>query len=286
MTDALFIVNPISGKSSGRKQRIIKALQKAGCEIVYTQYAGHAEILAREATQKTVVAVGGDGTVNEVARGLYGSAKTMGIIPCGSGNGLANHLNIKGKTSKLLDIIEHGQPTAVNCWTIDGRPFFSVSGVGLDAIVSERFATAGTRGLSTYIKEAVKTWRHFKPAHYILKIDGTTIETDAVFITCANSNQWGNEARIANLASINDGLLDIVVMEMFHTWEIPHLVWLLMTGRANRCRHIKYLKGKQIDILRTEAGPAHFDGDYFRCEAEVQLRRLDHDLKILTPAKQ
>lgn len=282
--DALFIVNPISGKGR-KKKRIIKGLQKAGCKIVYTEYAGHAEKLAREASESIVAAVGGDGTLNEVARGLLGTDKTLALIPCGSGDGLARHLGIRGSLKHELKVIEDGNVEYLDCAEIDGRPFFSVSGVGLDAIVSERFAKAGKRGVTTYITEAVKTWRGFKPEHYTIVVDGQVIETDAVLITVANSNQWGNGAKITPLASTHDGLLDISVLDMFHTWELPVLVWHLMTGSADRSRRLKCYKGKDIRISRPCEGPAHCDGDYIPASDAVSVRILDQRLKILVPRK-
>ena len=134
----LFIVNPISGH--GRKKHIISRLQKNGHKIVCTEYAGHAEKLAREASDDIVVAVGGDGTVNEVARGLVGTGKTLGIIPCGSGDGLARHLGISHVFTKAMNVITSGKVNPLDAGTINDRLFFSVCGVGFYAIVSEKFA--------------------------------------------------------------------------------------------------------------------------------------------------
>ena len=120
----LFIVNPISGK--GRKERIVSFLQKEGCKVAFTEYAGHAEIIAREASESVIVAVGGDGTVNEVARGVLGTDKTLGIIPCGSGDGLALHLGISRLYKKAYETIIKGNTTLIDTCQINGRPFFSV----------------------------------------------------------------------------------------------------------------------------------------------------------------
>ena len=153
----IFIVNPISGRN--RKTRMISSLKKAGYKVVCTQYAGHAEQIAREAQERVIVAVGGDGTVNEVARGLFGTGKTLGIIPCGSGDGLARHLGISHYFNKALETLLKGKVSHLDAGTINGRMFFSVCGVGFDAVVSERFAKCGRRGLSSYISEGLKTWR-------------------------------------------------------------------------------------------------------------------------------
>lgn len=284
----LFIVNPISGRG-GRKAGILSLLRSSGCEIAFTEYAGHAEQIAAGTEADTVVAVGGDGTLNEVARGILGAyrnsgvCKTLGILPCGSGDGLARMLGLHTTAKKGLEIIRRGKTQPLDCAEIDGRPFFSVCGVGLDAIVSEDFAKAGKRGLVTYINEAVKEWGHFRPEHYVLEIDGRTIERDAVLITVANSNQWGNEARVTPLASVCDSLLDITVVSMFRTMEIPLLAAELMTGHFDRNRHVECLQGKEIAIHRETEGPAHCDGDCITAGRDVRVRLLPERLRILVP---
>lgn len=291
-SSVLFIVNPISGHKS-KKQRIVKRLQKSGCKIAYTRFAGDAVDLAHNAAEDIVVAVGGDGTVNEVARGLIGTGKTLGIIPCGSGDGLARHLGLSART-RAEALVSGAEVRELDWGTINGRPFFSVCGTGLDAIVSERFAKAGRRGVWTYVREALATWKNFKPLHYVIEIDGQRLETDAVLITCGNSSQWGNGARIAPLAKSDDGLLDVTVLKMFRNVEIPILVWRLMTGSLHKSRRTICLKGKSIDIHCSgpagSAGsgnnvpmtfPAHFDGDWFTAGPDLEIRIMPDPLRVL-----
>ena len=277
----LFIVNPISGRN--RKTRMISSLKKAGYKVVCTQYAGHAEQIAREAEEQVVVAVGGDGTVNEVARGIVGTGKTLGIIPCGSGDGLARHLGISHIYKNALNTIVSGKTCALDAGTINGRMFFSVCGVGLDAIVSERFARCGKRGLSSYIKEGLKTWSIYKPEHYTVEIDGQSIENDAMFVTIGNSNQWGNGAKITPLADSQDGLLDISIVEEFRAIEFPILAGMLMTGSAHKSRRVKTYKGRHISIKRTYDGPAHADGDWFHASKELEIKIIPDALRVLVP---
>lgn len=279
----LYIVNPISGNKR-KKDRIVALLRDRGCNMRFTACAGDAVNIARNASEDIVVAVGGDGTVNEVARGLTGTGKTLGIIPCGSGDGLARHLGISGSFPKMISIIEEGHTAPLDWGTIDGKPFFSVCGVGLDAIVSERFAKAGKRGLETYVKEALATWKHFRPDHYRITVDGNCIETDAVLITIGNSSQWGNGAKIAPLARTDDGLLDISILGTFNDLKIPALVAELMTGTLHRSRHVKYLKGKKITIERSDSGPCHFDGDYTPGGKTVEIRLQSERLRVIVPS--
>jgi YegS/Rv2252/BmrU family lipid kinase len=275
----IFIVNPISGK--GRSKRLANKLLAKGYKVLFTEYAGHAEKLAREAIDEVVVAVGGDGTVNEVARGLVGSNKALGIIPCGSGDGLARHLGISHNTNKALKRIENGECKCMDAAEINGRLFFSVCGVGFDAVVSERFAKCGKRGLANYIKQGLKTWKEYAPERYTIEIDGTSIETDALFITIGNSNQWGNGAKITPLADCCDGILDITVVEEFGAFALPGMAYRLMTGTLDRSQLVHCYKGKNIRIVRANEGPAHADGDWFLTSNTLDIRILPSALNII-----
>lgn len=275
----IFIVNPISGK--GRSKRLANKLLAKGYKVLFTEYAGHAEKLAREAIDEVVVAVGGDGTVNEIARGLVGSNKTLGIIPCGSGDGLARHLGISHNTNKALKRIENGECKCMDAAEINGRLFFSVCGVGFDAVVSERFAKCGKRGLANYIKQGLKTWKEYAPERYTIEIDGTSIETDALFITIGNSNQWGNGAKITPLADCCDGILDITVVEEFGAFALPGMAYRLMTGTLDRSQRVHCYKGKNIRIFRANEGPAHADGDWFIASNTLEIKILPSALKVL-----
>lgn len=275
----IFIVNPISGK--GRSKRLANKLLAKGYKVLFTEYAGHAEKLAREAIDEVVVAVGGDGTVNEVARGLVGSNKALGIIPCGSGDGLARHLGISHNTNKALKRIENGECKCMDAAEINGRLFFSVCGVGFDAVVSERFAKCGKRGLANYIKQGLRTWKEYAPERYTIEIDGTSIETDALFITIGNSDQWGNGAKITPLADCCDGILDITVVGEFGAFALPGMAYRLMTGTLDRSQRVHCYKGKNIRIVRANEGPAHADGDWFIASNTLEIKILPSALKVL-----
>lgn len=277
----LFIVNPISGKS--RKERIIALLKAEGHKVVCTEYAGHAQLLAKEAPERIIVAVGGDGTVNEVAKGILGTDKVLGIIPCGSGDGLALHLGISRDFKKALKTIKEGKTHTIDTASINGRPFFSVCGVGFDAVVSERFARSGKRGLMNYIEQGLKTWREYTPEKYTICIDGESWENDAALVTVGNSSQWGNNAKIAPLADISDGMLDITIVDMFNTIEMPALGYLLLTGRLDHNSKVHCYRGKDITICRKTEGPAHADGDWFEAGTEINISILPHSLNVLVP---
>ncbi len=288
MKKILFIANPLSGGKD--KKSILKDIdaaidrQRFAPSFVYTERPGHATSLARDAEADIVVAVGGDGTVSEVAQGLVGTDKVLGIIPCGSGDGLAFHLGLSRNPLKALRTIQDGTSETMDYGTVDGRPFFCTSGVGLDAEVAWEFASAGKRGLWTYISLAWKIWQHFKPETYKIDVDGRTLSVPAVFVTVGNANQWGNQARITSLASVQDGLLDVTVVAPFHTWEIPVLATKLLDGRAHTSRRVTLLRGKRVTVVREKEGPAHYDGDPCLKGKEIHYEIVPAALHVRVPA--
>ena len=288
MKKILFIANPLSGGKD--KKTILKDIdaaidrQRFAPSFVYTERPGHATSLARDADADIVVAVGGDGTVSEVAQGLVGTDKVLGIIPCGSGDGLAFHLGLSRNPLKALRTIQDGTSETMDYGMVDGRPFFCTSGVGLDAEVAWEFASAGKRGLWTYISLAWKIWQHFKPETYKIDVDGRTLSVPAVFVTVGNANQWGNQARITSLASVQDGLLDVTVVAPFHTWEIPVLATKLLDGRAHTSRRVTLLRGKRVTVVREKEGPAHYDGDPCLKGKEIHYEIVPAALHVRVPA--
>lgn len=288
MKKILFIANPLSGGKD--KKTILKDIdaaidrQRFAPSFVYTERPGHATSLARNADADIVVAVGGDGTVSEVAQGLVGTDKVLGIIPCGSGDGLAFHLGLSRNPLKALRTIQDGTSETMDYGMVDGRPFFCTSGVGLDAEVAWEFASAGKRGLWTYISLAWKIWQHFKPETYKIDVDGRTLSVPAVFVTVGNANQWGNQARITSLASVQDGLLDVTVVAPFHTWEIPVLATKLLDGRAHTSRRVTLLRGKRVSVVREKEGPAHYDGDPCMKGKEIHYEIVPAALHVRVPA--
>ncbi len=283
-----FVVNPISGGKD--KGAILAAVRKHldgslySAEFLPTERAGQAEELARSCQADVVVAVGGDGTVNEVARGLLGTGKTLGIIPCGSGDGLALHLGISRSPVKAVQTLNEGCVTPIDAASLNGRPFFCTAGMGLDAQVSLDFARSTERGLTNYISLAWEEWKHHPGEEYTLRgADGETWSGKAVFITVANANQWGNQARIAPMASLQDGRLDVIVVRPFNTLEIPDMAARLMTGLAPTSRHILHFSGPSFHIGRKHPGAVHCDGDPFEGGTEFDLAVRAGALPVLVP---
>lgn len=287
-----FIINPISGTQE--KEQIIELINefldvdKYTFQIVYTQYAGHAEEIAAQCAEEghfAVVAVGGDGTVNEVARALTHTSTALGIIPCGSGNGLARHLQISMQARKALEVINEGFVERIDYGTINRRKFFCTCGVGFDAFVSLKFAEAGKRGLNTYIEQSLNASLNYKPETYKVTVDGNETEIyQAFLIACGNAAQYGNNAYIAPKATLTDGLLDVTILNPFTPLDVPSLALQLFTKTIDQNNHIKTLRCKTINIRREKAGVVHYDGDPVMMGANLKVKIHPAGLKVIVPA--
>lgn len=278
MRNILFIINPKSG--TDRKIYIRQSIgrhidtKKYDYKIRYTEYAGHAEEIAREAATAgidIVVAVGGDGTVNEVARALIHTNTALGIIPCGSGNGLARHLQLPIDPEGAIKMINAGIIKSLDYGTMNGLPFFCTCGMGFDAFVSMKFAHSGKRGLISYIENTLRETLTYKPDTYTLRFDDTEVQQRAFVIACANASQYGNNAFIAPAASMSDGLMDITVLEPFPPIEAPQLALQLFNGTLTTNSRVKTFKAKKVRITRNGNDPVHVDGDPLTTAQEIEV---------------
>lgn len=268
MERILFIINPIAGKGRGKKHisRIERTLDKTrfAPEFVLTEYGGHATEIARDAAARgvdVVVAVGGDGTVNETACGLVGTKTALGIIPNGSGDGLALHLGIPRHIAGAVRKINNGKPVLADSGLVEEHRFFCTTGVGFDAKVACDYANAGSRGIKTYVAKAVEDWKNFKPSHYVITTEDMKMEVDAMLVTVGNANQWGNRCHIAPTASVTDGLLEITIVKPISIIQAPDLLIKLFKYEAYKSEHIIHLRGKKITIQRNGGLEAHYDGE-------------------------
>ena len=278
MRTILFIINPKSGtdKKLYVRQIIGKKIDvsKFSYQVRYTEYAGHAEVLAREAVEKgtdIVVAVGGDGTVNEVARALIHTQTALGIIPCGSGNGLARHLQLPMDPEGAIQMINEACIKSLDYGTMNNLPFFCTCGMGFDAFVSMKFANSGKRGLLSYIENTLRETLTYKPDTYTLTLDDQQIEQRAFVIACANASQYGNNAFIAPAATMSDGLMDITVLEPFSAIEAPQLALQLFNGTLTTNSRVKTFKARKAHIKRLSKAPVHVDGDPLLTDTEIDV---------------
>lgn len=292
----VFIVNPKSGTSSkNRFDQVVKKTlnpEQFDWKIVRTEYAGHAEVIARQCAADGIdicVAVGGDGTVNEVARALTGSQTALGIVPCGSGNGLAHHLCLPMSMKGALAIIAQGHTDTFDYGLINEHPFFCTCGIGFDAFISMKFSQSGRRGLATYAKMVLKEGLKYKPDSYELTIEdesGTTHHYEAFLIACANAAQYGNNTYIAPGASMQDGLLDVIIIQPFKgIVGGPKVLLDLMLKTIKSNSHVKNFRARRIHIHRPDEAAVHFDGDPIIMGNDIEITVRPRGLKAIVNPK-
>ncbi len=274
----VFVVNPISGThSKDALEHIVRETldsEKYDWRIVKTAYAGHASVISAQCVDEGIdicVAVGGDGTVNEVARSLVQSSTALGIVPCGSGNGLARHLCLPMDMKGALEIINQGRIEQFDYGIINDQPFFCTCGMGFDAFVSLKFAEAGKRGLVTYVENVLKEGLKYKPETYIVEDESGAHRYKAFLITCANAAQYGNNAYIAPGASMQDGLMDVIVMEPFNVMEAPKLAMDLFAKTISSNSRIKTFQARRVNIHRDNPGAVHYDGDPLQMGTDIEV---------------
>lgn len=288
----LFIVNPISGhKDKKNFPSLVESLidkEKYDYSISWTEYGGHAKELAREAIASgvdVIVAVGGDGTINEIGTAMLSAEQTFAIVPCGSGNGLARHLHIPLKAEKVItEVINKGVKSKIDTASINGVPFISIGGVGFDAIIADYFAKDPNRGLKTYVKLVTERYFKFQPEKYHLILDDDTeIDCEPLFISFANSNQFGNNAVVSPHASLNDGLLDVCVFKKPSFISIPDVAVKLMTSRIDHSKIVDIYKAKKIKVIRQKEDIANVDGEAMMMAKDLDIEIKPLSLNILLP---
>ena len=285
---AVFIINLISGTSdkAAIPGLIDQYLDKTQFEyeIAVTQYAGHASEIAAKAKDDgvdVVVAVGGDGTVNEVARAIVHSSTALGIIPCGSGNGLARHLLLPLNVRKAIEVINRCEIRQLDYGIINDYPFFCTCGMGFDAFVSMKFAEAGKRGPITYVENVLREGLKYKPETYTIEDDNGTLQYKAFLISCANASQYGNNAYIAPQASMSDGLMDVIIMEPFDVFEAPQISIEMFSKTLDKNSKIKTFRTRHLHIHRDKPGVIHYDGDPVMTGADIDVELKPKGINII-----
>ena len=300
MKNIAFIINPVSGskETQNAKKKLPKLImQTLDAEqwlpnIAFTEYAGHATEMAYQYARMgfdAVVAVGGDGTVNEVAKGLVKSYQqsgisrqtALGIIPMGSGNGFARHLNIPIRPQKALEMINHSEPISVDYGLANGKLFVSTCGTGFDALIADHFAGSNKRGFMTYVQNVLKDVFSYTPQTYHLVGDGLDVTHKAFLITFANANQWGNDALIAPKASVQDGKMDIMLMSSHAIFGSASLALRLFAGSIDDSHFMDTIRAKEVTLEREEAAPFHIDGDPVEMEKDIHIQIIPDGMRVL-----
>jgi YegS/Rv2252/BmrU family lipid kinase len=292
MARIAFIMNPIAGtKDKAAAWSYIGQVFGLSPDYELTMYTtacandGYRKALQFAGERyDAVVAVGGDGTVNEVARGLLHSQTALGIIPMGSGNGLARHLQIPLNFRKAIEIIRSGDTQLIDAAEINEKIFFCTAGVGFDALIGNLFNQRGKRGLYNYIGLSTRSALHYLPREYLIHIDGATMRRRAFLITVANASQWGNNAYIAPNANISDGWLDIVILNGYSLIEAPILLPRLFTRSIHKAWSTEVLRGRHIRIVRTKDDYVHFDGESAVMGKAIDIKVIPLALKVIIPS--
>ncbi len=284
----LFIVNPISGGLSKRKlpQLIVKKLDRNlfEPELFYTSL----KLNAREITLKAlaekfdiIIASGGDGTMNQVAQCLINTDVIMGILPLGSGNGLARHLNIPLKVSRAIGFINKLNVQRIDTIKINDEYSVNCIGIGFDAFVAHQFSKLPKRGFQTYIATTLKYFKHYKRQFYKIDIDGQLFAGKAALVTFANSSQWGNNFYIASTADITDGKIDITIIKHLNFRNILQLTYRLISKTIHKSSQAITFKVQKIKFVLEENTPMHIDGEPRLVCDEFTVEIVPHSLNIL-----
>jgi YegS/Rv2252/BmrU family lipid kinase len=285
-----FIINPIAGK--GLAPRITALVEKSGLQNIYditihlTEYPQHATQLAAKAVQDkcdVVVAVGGDGTVNEVAAALNGSDTALGIIPAGSGNGFARHIGMKLQPTAALEQLKKSTLKAVDTIFINGIFSLNVSGFGFDGYVAWLFNKSNKRGLSNYTKIALKEYYRYPTVDFELMIDGKKITTNAHMLVISNASQFGNKAIIAPMADISDGKLDLAIVKRPAIGAMIPMFIRLFTGTLKNGKNIKYYHCSSFTAKAARPIHLHIDGEANEPIETIEVKISPSSLKVVVP---
>lgn len=289
--ELLVIINPISGtgKQKGIDSKINDILDKSkfNIEIIKTEYAGHASEIAEKAIEekKDIIAViGGDGTVNEVAKMLVNSNVAMAIVPCGSGNGLARHLGISMHPLKALEQINKFEAREIDCIDINGEKCFNVAGVGFDALVSYQFANMNSRGFFSYLKSVLGSYFSYKNQEYTIETETKTVKEKAFLFSIANSCQYGNNAYINPQAKIDDGKCEIVSLKKPSLLTLPIVGIRFLNKTLHKSSYCNIYSGSNFKIHQGDE-ISHIDGEPLKLSKDLEIKVLAKSLKVYIDSK-
>lgn len=279
-----FIYNPNAGNKSNRyRQKLINTLQKIpNTHLLLTEYPNHATQLVERLIPihpTKIIAVGGDGTINEIGNALKGSTIPMGIIPLGSGNGLARHLGIPMRTSSAIDIALHGNATSIDVLAWNKRAFFCTAGIGFDAQVAALFHQGTRRGFLNYIKSTFKALTIFKSIYIGI---GSNQEEPYFSVTIANANQFGNNAFISPLSNLQDALFEIVKVKNGNLWEKAQLGISLFSKKIHKHPLVQVDQANSIQLSAPLGAAYHLDGEsLLTSEKLIQIEILPEKLMVI-----
>lgn len=285
------IINPIAGvRPKDEIPGVVHEMlppDQFDVDIRFTEYAGHASEIATEAVARgadSVVAIGGDGTINETAKSLIGSNTALGIVPMGSGNGLARHIQIPLEMKRALQVVRDGHRDVIDYGDVNGHIFFCTAGIGFDAMVSHEFSEKKGRGPINYARSAIEVFAKYNPLTYSIYTDDGKVNERAFLIAIGNAAQWGNNAYIAPRASMTDGLLDITIVKPFQLIEAPQMAMQLFSGHLDENPNVITFRSESIRIVAPQTHCiVHVDGEPFELNGVLIINVHKAGLYVLTP---
>lgn len=284
---ALFIINPVSGGK--KKDQVPHLIEKHldhddyDYKIEFSTLDNEIRAIAIEGAKHydIIVAVGGDGTVNETASAIAGTDKLLGIIPYGSGNGLARFLKIPMDAAKAIQLLNMGKVKAIDSAKLNDKWFFNMAGMGFDAHISEVFSRTKRRGFQSYFKSSIQEISKYKAQKYHLEIDGHIYDRTAFMLSFANSSQYGNNAHVSPHASLHDGLLDVCVIKPFPAYRLPEMGLRMLTKTSESSKFVEIIRGRHIKVERAAPGPVHLDGEPSIIGANAHIEVFPGSLKVI-----
>ena len=283
------IINPVSGTKSKKglpEKTMTIDPHDFDVHMFMTGYEGHASQIAKDAVDKNVdyvIAVGGDGTINEVARMLVGTDIIFGIIPSGSGNGLARDLHIPMNHQKAIEIIKENNVKKIDYGIANDNIFFCTCGVGFDAQVSEKVLNQSSRGKLMYAKSMIDVFYNFKPEKYKVTSDDQVFEDEAFLVTCANASQYGNDSFIAPHADIQDGKMNIAILKPLSVLNATQTAIQLMSKNIGNNSKLVEMITSEVLIEREREGVMHLDGNAIQTGKDISVRIINKGLNVLVP---
>jgi YegS/Rv2252/BmrU family lipid kinase len=287
-----FIINPKSGRR--KKTDLVSFIrqnldmEKYSPFFYTTEYSGHASLLATQAISEgctKIVAVGGDGTVNEVGATVINLNASLGILPRGSGNGLARHLGIPANLLRAIEILNRGQSKRIDAGKLNDIWFFCTCGVGFDARIGHKFTKVSKRGFISYVRTVLKQYKRYKPKKYRFFIDGKKYKRRAFLITIANASQYGNNVYIAPNALIDDGLFDVCIVKPFPFLKFPFLSLKLFNRSIENSKYHEMIRGKEIRFKKPKKKYIfHYDGEPAKFKKEkIRITLHSQCLQVIVP---
>jgi len=282
-----FIINPISGV--GKKGKLPSLIDQYldknlfEHEICFSQYRFHAKELAKEAAENgfhIVCAVGGDGSVHEVGTALIGSTTKLAIIPTGSGNGLARHLNIPLNMRDAIECINKNESISMDTVMVNDKSFLGVGGYGFDALIAEKFDQHNRRGLRAYIYLILREFFKYNPINVSIDLDGKVKSLPVFLCTIANSSQFGNGFTISPKSDVTDGKLELYLMKPFKVWHLPSLLFKILRKKADKTRFSEVISFSNAKIKLSQK-LAHYDGEPIDVRDELNVRVVPASLNIV-----